>query len=242
MSVEITFDERLFDETRKAVERHINQLNRPECRKELIEAANQGVVNALRRHFAERQKEQPKSTGFPWFGQAYPKRYFWHGSRGNSLSDKIRKSSFPSRMEGWVGIDSPALKHKLAVNPPPITPKGGRRYLAIPANPNAAEWEKEPRNFPAELAFRYRPTPDGHWLPCLVAESNYKKVNGRLASSGKGGKSGEQTVVYWLVHQVRTKRDPNALPTEEVMKDSATSAVASVVRRLVISTGTTTPT
>ena len=233
MSMELTFDERLFDETRKAVEQQITQLDRPESRKELIEAANQGVINALRRHFADRQKEQPKSTGFPWFGQVYPKRYFWRGTRGTSLAEQIQvKLSSPSRMEGVVGIDSPALKHKLAANPPPITPSGGRRYLAIPANPAASEWKGMPRDFPAELAFRYRPTPDGHWLPCLVADSNYRKANGRLASSGKGGRSGEQTVVYWLVHQVRTKHDPNALPTEETMKDSATRAVAGVVRRL----------
>ena len=233
MSMKLTFDERLFDETRKAVEQQINQMDRPESRKELIEAANQGVINALRRHFADRQKEQPKSTGFPWFGQVYPKRYFWRGTRGTSLAEQIQvKLSSPSRMEGVVGIDSPALKHKLAANPPPITPSGGRRYLAIPANPAASEWKGMPRDFPAELAFRYRPTPEGHWLPCLVADSKYRKANGRLASSGKGGRSGELTVVYWLVHQVRTKRDPNALPTEETMKDSATRAVAGVIRRL----------
>ena len=52
MSMKLTFDERLFDETRKAVEQQINQMDRPESRKELIEAANQGVINALRRHFA----------------------------------------------------------------------------------------------------------------------------------------------------------------------------------------------
>lgn len=232
MSMELAFDERLFDETRKAVEQQINQLDRPESRKELIEAANQGVINALRRHFAERQKEQPKSSGFPWFGQVYPKRYFWRGTRGTSLAEQIQvKLSSPSRMEGVVGIDSPALKHKLAANPPPITPSGGRRYLAIPANPAASEWKGMPRDFPVELAFRYRPTPDGHWLPCLVADSKYRKANGHLASSGKGGKDGEHTVVYWLVHQVRTKHDPNALPTEEVMKDSATRSVASVIRR-----------
>ena len=82
MSVRLDFDERLFNETRRAVERTVDALDRPEARKELIGAANQGVVNALRRHFAKRQQEQPKSRGFPWFGQIYPKRYFWRGTRG----------------------------------------------------------------------------------------------------------------------------------------------------------------
>ena len=232
MSVELTFDERLFDETRKAVEKNLDALDRPDNRKTLIEAANQGVINALRRHFMMRQREQPKSTGFPWFGQLYPKRYFWRGTRGTSLAENIQvKLSSPSRLEGMVGIDSPALKHKLAANPPPIVPKGGRRYLAIPANPAAAEWKGMPRDFPAELAFRFRPTPEGHWLPCLVADSNYKNRKGHLTTSSSAAKSGEQNVVYWLVHQVRTQRDPNALPTQKDMTDSATAAVAGVVKR-----------
>ena len=214
MSVWVDFDERLFNETRKAVERTVDALDRPEARKELIEAANKGVVNALRRHFAARQQEQPKSAGFPWFGQVYPKRYFWRGTRGMSLAERIGvKLSSPSRMEGVVGVDSPALKHKLAANPPPITPSGGWRYLAIPASPAAAKWDS-PREQPEELSFAYRPTPEGRWLPCLVADS------GRRLD-----------VAWWLVHRVRTKRDPNALPPLADMTKAAQAAVVSVIRR-----------
>ena len=208
----VKFDLRAFEASRKGAERSFRRFEEPSARKTLIEAANAGLVNALRRHFAMRERESPKSSGFPCFGQAYPKRHFWYGTCGDSVADRIRVTlSSPARLVGRVSINSPALAHKLAANPPEIRPKGGRRYLAIPANPTAAAWDGRPRDFPGGLRFAFSRTPDGNVLPSLIAA---------------GG------VAYWLVHKARTRRDPNAMPTHGVQSRAAMSAVSAAVRQI----------
>ena len=235
MLPKIDIDLHLFEASRDEAEKVINKLDRGPSRKALIEAGNEGVINALRRHFSQREKEAPKSTGFPWFGQRYPKRYFWRGTRGNSVAEKIRVTlSSPARLEGQVSIDSPALKHKLMDNPPPIKPKGGKRLLAIPANPIAAQWDGMPRDFPGGLRFAFSKTPDGHWLPSLIAAQNYKhkaKKSGRETKKFDGtGNAGENEVVYWLVHKVKTRRDLAALPSHSAMVKASESAIRTAVR------------
>ena len=208
----IEFDQRAFEASTKGAERSFRRFEEPSARKTLIEAANAGLANALRRHFAMREREAPKSSGFPWFGQTYPKRHFWYGTRGDSVADRIRVTlSSPARLAGRVSINSPALAHKLAANPPEIRPKGGRRYLAIPANPTAAAWAGRPRDFPGGLRFAFSKTPDGNALPSLVA-------------AGGGA--------YWLVHKARTRRDPNAMPSHGDQSRAATSAVSAAVRQI----------
>lgn len=229
----VEFDLQAFEATKKEAEKAFRRLGEAPARKALIEAANEGLVNALRRHFAMREKEMPKSTGFPWFGQHYPKRYFWRGTRGTSVSEQVRVTlSSPSRLVGQVSISSPALAHKLARNPPEIRPKGGRRYLAIPANPVSAGWDGRPRDFPGGLRFAFSKTPDGNWLASLIAAGNYKRKDGRLAKTGRGGKEGANEVVYWLVHKVRTRRDPSAMPAQRVQVNAATAAVRTAVRKI----------
>ena len=235
MLPKIDIDLHLFEASRDEAEKVINKLDRGPSRKALIEAGNEGVINALRRHFSQREKEAPKSTGFPWFGQRYPKRYFWRGTRGNSVAEKIRVTlSSPARLEGQVSIDSPALKHKLMDNPPPIKPKGGKRLLAIPANPIAAQWDGMPRDFPGGLRFKFSQTPDGHWLPSLIAAQNYThkaKKSGRETKKFDGtGNAGENEVVYWLVHKVKTRRDLAALPSHGAMVKASETAIRTAVR------------
>lgn len=235
MLPKIDIDLHLFEASRDEAEKVINKLDRGPSRKALIEAGNEGVINALRRHFSQREKEAPKSTGFPWFGQRYPKRYFWRGTRGTSVAEKIRVTlSSPARLEGQVSIDSPALKHKLMDNPPPIKPKGGKRLLAIPANPIAAQWDGMPRDFPGGLRFAFSKTPDGHWLPSLIAAQNYKhkaKKSGRESKKFDGtGNAGENEVVYWLVHKVKTRRDLAALPSHSAMVKASETAIRTAVR------------
>ena len=143
-------------------------------------------------------------------------------------------------MEGQVSVNSPALAHKLSTNPPEIKPKGGRRYLAIPASPIAAAWDGMPRDFPGGLRFAFSLTPDGHWLPSLIAAANYKK---RLKDGSerkgynqegeiRGANAGANDVAYWLVHKVKTRHDPNAMPTRSALHDAATVAVGAAVRKL----------
>lgn len=233
----IDIDYHRFEQSREETEKVIEKLDRSPARKALIEAANEGLISALRKHFALREKEMPKSTGFPWFGQRYPKRYFWRGTRGTSVAEQIRVTlSSPSRLIGQVSINSPALKHKLASNPPDIRPKGGRRYLTIPANPIAASWDGMPRDFPGGLRFAFSKTPDGHWLPSLIAVANYKKrakKTGRETKAfGGSGNSGKNEIVYWLVHKVKTRRDLSAMPTQQAQTNAATAAVRTAVQRI----------
>jgi hypothetical protein len=87
----------------KEAKKVYQKLDETTSRKTLIEAGNKGLLNALLKHFAMREKEPRKNSGFPCFGQQYPKRYFWRGTRGLSVSEKTRITlSSPSRMEGQV--------------------------------------------------------------------------------------------------------------------------------------------
>lgn len=236
MITSINFDLKAFETSHKEVKKVYQKLDEYTSRKDLIEAGNRGLLNALIKHFAMREKEPSKSSGFPCFGQRYPKRYFWRGVRGNSVAEKTRITlSSPSRLIGQVSIESPALAHKLAPSPPPIRPKGGRRYLAIPANPIAAAWDGMPRDFPGGLRFAFSKTPDGHWLPSLVAAANYKRrrKDGSESKSFSGkGNAGENDVAYWLVHKVQTRHDPRAMPRQSDQTKSATEAVRAAVRKL----------
>ena len=234
MKLEIAID----DAQIKAAAKSVSFLEDDANRKTVIEAANEGLVHALRRHFAAREKE-PHSIGWWNLGQGtFPKRHFWYGARGTSVSEKIRTTLIsPARLETTVSIESPELAHKLDRNPPPVTPKGDRKYLAIPANPVAAQWTGMPRDFPGGLRFAYSRL-FGHWLPALVAASNYKKYGAkakrnRLASAGTDGKSGANEVVYWLVHKVKTRHDPRALPSPQDQHSAVRSAVAKAVSNLI---------
>ena len=226
-----------FERSQEEAQKVINILGEHKAKKTMIEAGSQGVINALKRHFASREKEPPKSTGFPWFGQHYPKRYFWRGTRGNSVAEKIKVThSSPSRLEGQVTIESPPLKHKLMENPPPIKAKKSGGYLAIPANAIAAQWDGMPRDFPGGLRFAFSRTADGHWLPSLIAAQNYKhkaKKSGAEKKRFDGtGNAGENDVVFWLVHKVKTRRDLAAMPHQRVMVKASEDAIKTAVQRI----------
>lgn len=206
-------------------------------RKTIVEAANEGLIVALRRHFSERERDPQLTSGFPQFGKAYPKRYFWRGTRGTSVSERIKtRDTSAEKLTTTVYIDSPALAHKVDKNPPEIRPTGGRKFLAIPANPVSAQWTGMPRDFPGGLRLAYSRTPDGHWLPSLIAAANYRKTtkSGRdkMAASTDKKAQGQNDVVYWLVHKVQTLHDPYAMPTKEAQAASVTSAVRTAIRFL----------
>jgi hypothetical protein len=97
-----------------------------------------------------------------------------------------------------------------------------------------------PRDFPGGLRFAFSLTPDGHWLPSLIAAANYKK---RLEDGSerkgftkkgsiRGANAGANDVAYWLVHKVKTRHDPNAMPSANTQHDAATAAVKTAVRKL----------
>ena len=230
MMIDIDIDESKLKATAKSVSFLEDERNR----RTVIEAANEGLASAIRRHFATREKDSHRIGWWNLGHGAFPKRWFWRGTRGTSLAENLRTVQIsPAKLETTVAVNSPALAHKLNRNPPPIRPKGGRRYLAIPANPVSAQWSGMARDFPGGVRFAYSRL-FGHWLPSLVAATNYKKYKSskrnRLAESD--GKSGENEVVYWLVHKVQTRYDQNAMPSSRVQHSSVQSAVASAVAQL----------
>ena len=233
-SVEISIGE--FERSKEAAEKVINALQERPAKKTMIEAGNEGLMSALRKHFAEREKEPRNNSGFPAFGQSYPKKYFWRGTRGKSVAESMRISkSDEEQLVGMVTIPSPALAHKLDPNPPDIKPKG-KKFLALPANPIAAQWDGMPRDFPGGLRFAFSRTQDGHWLPALIAAQNYAKKNRKTgevkAAFGKGANTGENEVVFWLVHKVKTRHDPKALPPHDAQVSAVASAVRTAVARI----------
>ena len=216
-----------------AASKNVCFLENEDNRRTLIEAANEGLASALRRHFAARERE-PHVVGWWNNGATYPKRYFWRGTRGTSVAEHIRTTLVsPQRLEAQVSIDSPALKHKLAQNPQPIRPTGGRKYLAIPASPQAAQWTGTARDFPYKLRFERWRRPNGSWISALIARQNFLTKSGRWNKSGKAKlRQGQGQVVYWLVHQVRTRHDPNALPSNSTMSSAVNAAVSNAIRHI----------
>jgi len=216
-------------------------------RKEVLDEAAHGMTVEARAHFARREAEPRDNSGFPRFGQTWPKSNFWKGTRGKSVAEKIGKPVVdPGAGTAAVAIDSPALAHKANPNPPPIRPGGGRKYLAIPANPLTAAWDGRPRDFPVqggEMKFGYAQTPDGKTMPALVASDNYF----RRVARGKGkwkdkvvekdskqrATRGAGDVLFWLVAKAQVKHDPDALPPKESLGEAAHKAAGGVFARLV---------
>jgi len=202
----------------------------------VAEAAAAGVRNALIKHFRARQAEPRNHAGFPAFGQVYPSRNFWFGVRGDSVAEAVSQPVLHGAGYAEININSPALAHKLAKSPPPITPKGDRQYLAVPAAPAAAAWEGMPRDFPVRMKFGYAPTPEGRWLPALVAEDNWfvrsKSGKQKRVSPDAKNARGIRQPIFWLIRKARTKHDPRALPGTDTLRTAAEKAAARAVRTL----------
>jgi|GEM_PF-6798866 len=105
----INFDLQSFEASHKEAKKVYQKLDETTSRKTLIEAGNKGLLNALLKHFTMREKEPRKSSGFPCFGQQYPKRYFWRGTRGLSVSEKPEYGSPQTAhpMKPFAVSDSP---------------------------------------------------------------------------------------------------------------------------------------
>jgi hypothetical protein len=199
------------------------------------EAAAQGVRNSAIKHFRTRNSEPANSEGFPRFGQSYPKSNFWSG---------VAKTVGPVSTMGFfsiISINSPALAHKADTNPSPITPKGGRKFLAIPANARAAGFAGMPRDFlGGDLRFGFAETPEGRIMPALLATRDHmrtikkgKRAGQRLATAIEAQQTtGHGDVQYWLVRKVQTRHDPNALPSDESLTNAATRAAQTALNQL----------
>lgn len=200
-----------------------------------LDAAGAGVRNAAIKHFRTRNSEPANSDGFPRFGESYPKSNFW-ANVAKAVSEVVVSGS-----TAIIAIDSPALAHKADTNPPVIKPKGGRRYLAIPANARAAAYAGMPRDFlGGSMRFGFAVTPDGIMMPALLATRDHlktfkkgKKAGQRaMATLDKQQTSGHGDVQYWLVRKVQTRHDPNALPSNESLTTAATRAAQTALNQL----------
>jgi hypothetical protein len=201
----------------------------------ILQAAAQGVRNAAIKHFRSRNSEPANSEGFPRFGESWPKSNFWSG---------VAKSVGVVTVQGdtaTVPISSPALAHKADHNPSPITPKGGRKFLAIPANARAAGFPGMPRDFlGGDLRFGFAQTPEGRTMPALLATRDHmktlkkgKNAGQRLATAIEAQQTtGHGDVQYWLVRKVQTKHDPEALPADGALTTAATRAAQSALNQL----------
>lgn len=201
----------------------------------VLQAAAAGARNASIKHFRTRNSEPAKSEGFPRFGESWPKSNFWSGV-AKSVGEVVVQGDTAT-----IVIDSPALAHKADTNPKPITPKGGRKYLAIPANARAASYAGMPRDFlGGAMRFGFAQTPDGATLPALLATRDHlktvkrgNKAGQRLATAIDAQQtSGHGEVQYWLVRKVQTKHDPNAMPSSESLTTAATRAATSALNRI----------
>ena len=212
-----------------------------ETRKAVLEAAGASMRADLTRHFRDREKEPADNSAWPKLGQAFPKRHFWSGTHGNSVAEAIREP----KVEGdtvTVNVDSPALAHKVAENPPPIRPGAGRRFLAVPANARAAGWDGRPADFKGagEMAFAFGRTASGRWAPALVAHTHYQRQISRgknkgqlaVARAGQTATHGAGEVQFWLIREAKTKHDPKALPDESALAESAKDVALGVFARI----------
>ena len=224
------------------IQRQLKAIADPAAARIVLEAAGQEVRVQAVRHFKARESEPEKTDGFPKFGQSFGKRGFWSGNRGTSVAEAVGAPRFdPAELSVTVPIDSPALAHKADPNPPPIRPKGGRRYLAIPANARAAMWAGMPRDFdvPGGLKLATVPTASGRWMKALVAKEDFlrtvrrgKKAGQRVVAAAGKADTGALQPQFWLVRSVQTAHDPRAMPDAETLTRLASARAAAVLTRL----------
>jgi hypothetical protein len=180
----------------------------------------EGILTRLEQHFSERALEPNK--------RGWPTRRTW---------DKIRDATglAYARNDGAaIAISSAAMRQKYYGSEvlEPIVPKEGTR-LALPATAAAyAAGSPGEGKTPALKVMLAYNSEIGHWMLALVNaedQAGMKQVKDR-----RKGHQGEMRWVrdpkkpagvwYWLARKTFVPRDPNALPTEDVMKAHAGAA------------------
>jgi len=177
----------------------------------------ESVITRLEAHFAERAMEPNKRN--------WPTRRTWM---------KIRDATGLARANNdgaTVAISSAAMRQKYYGSEVlgPITPKEGTR-LALPATAAAyaAGSPREGKTPALKVMLAYN-SEINHWMWALVNaedQAGMKQVKDR-----RKGRQGEMRLVrdpkspagvwYWLARKTFVPRDPNALPSEDVLKAHA---------------------
>lgn len=158
----------------------------PRNRRKLLAAAAAKVRTRLIKHFGERQREGNR--------HGWPSRYFWRGSRGQSVAEKTQVGAITDVSATVVIASAPfAFKVRGGV----IVPRRGR-YLAIPRT--------------AEAYAAGSPREGG--IPGLFFVRRRGSESAFLATRQGGRLIGH----YRLVRRVRQQKDTRALPAPGVLE------------------------
>ena len=158
-------------------------------------AVGRGFERTLRRHFRELDK-RPNRRG-------WRKSHFWE----KIAADTVFAGADDNRAVVSIGSDS-GPKFAAKVFGARIRPKGGKKFLAIPAI--EARYGVSPSNLDKnELQFRR--TRRGGLLGVIRAD-------------------GTMQVHYWLVRKADTPRDPDALPKKETVLEDAKKEISKYLR------------
>lgn len=158
-------------------------------------AVGRGFERTLRRHFRELDK-RPNRRG-------WRKSHFWE----KIAADTVFAGADDNRAVVSIGSDS-GPKFAAKVFGARIRPKGGKKFLAIPA-----------------IEARYG-----------VSPSSLDKNELQFRRTRKGGLLGQiradgtMQVHYWLVRKADTPRDPQALPKKETVLSAAKKTISLYIK------------
>ena len=158
-------------------------------------AVGRGFERTLRRHFRELDK-RPNRRG-------WRKSHFWE----KIAADTVFAGADDSRAVVSIGSDS-GPKFAAKVFGARIRPKGGKKFLAIPAI--EARYGVSPSSL-NKNELQFRRTRRGGLLGVIRAD-------------------GTMQVHYWLVRKADTPRDPDALPKKETVLEDAKREISKYLK------------
>ena len=165
----------------------------------LVKAGADEVRVELREHFALLEQTRPNKN-------AWPRQHFWADVR-----QTVNAPVVASANTATVSITHYAINQRLMGGY--IFPKNGKKYLTIPARPEA--YGKKAAEIPG-LRFGFAENKYGNLAPALV------QTAAQAVKFGRTKKDGTRTVTpgaygdafYFLVKKVFQPADPSVLPTE----------------------------
>lgn len=158
-------------------------------------AVGRGFERTLRRHFRELDK-RPNRRG-------WRKSHFWE----KIAADTVFAGADDNRAVVSIGSDS-GPKFAAKVFGARIRPKGGKKFLAIPA-----------------IEARYGVSPSS----LDKSELQFRRTR-RGGLLGQIRADGTMQVHYWLVRKADTPRDPDALPKKEAVLADAKKEISKYLR------------
>lgn len=168
----------------------------------LADAANlnkyvgMGFARTLQKHFKALDK-RPNRRGWRRLG-------FW---RGIAAATSFLSADEKGATVSISGVEGPKFAAK--VFGARVAPKGGKKFLAIPA-----------------IASRYGVMPST--LPEGELEFKLTRKGGLL---GKIRADGSMTVHYWLVRSANIPRDADALPTTDAVLEDAKKSISTYLKK-----------